>query len=141
MIQVLSTDAGDRLQPLIVRSAALIVSVALLLEIAAGLNAASHALAAGFGFDVTTSSITAVAVIVAFTLVGGYWATSLGDSVQLAMILLIVLLTPLLGLAVYGGVDQMRIAFHALGPGSNDWFGGRSGVVAIAFRRREWIRI
>jgi len=133
LIQVLSTEAGDRLQPLIVRSAALIVSVALLLEIAAGLNAASHALAAGFGFDVTTSSITAVAVIVAFTLVGGYWATSLGDSVQLAMILLIVLLTPFLGLAVYGGVDQMRIAFHALGPGSNDWFGGRSGVVAIAF--------
>ncbi|HKE96341.1 MAG TPA: hypothetical protein VKB34_18670, partial [Povalibacter sp.] len=31
------------------------------------------------------------------------------------------------------GPEQARVAFHALGPAANDWFGGRTGVVAIAF--------
>lgn len=133
LIQVLSMDAGDRLQPLIVRSAVLIVSVALLLEISAVVDLAGRVFAASFGFDIATSTITAVAVIVAFTLVGGYWATSMGNAVQLVLMLLIVVCAPLMTLAVYDGVDQVQVAFDALGAQSRDWFGGRSSVVAIAF--------
>src|SRR5690606_30233822 len=32
-----------------------------------------------------------------------------------------------------GGWEQFQIAFHALGPMAIDWFGGRQGVVALAF--------
>ncbi len=133
LVQVLSADSGDRLQPLIRRSAALIVSIALLLEIGAVLTTASHAFASGFGFGLTASAITTVAVVVIFTLAGGYWSVSFSDAVQIVIVLVIALLAPLLALAAYDGLEQLQIGFRALGPDRVDWTGGRSGVVAIAF--------
>lgn len=133
LVQVLSADAGDRLQPLIVRSAALILSLALLLEIGAVLHIAGDTFASSFGFDTTTTSITAMLAVVILVLAGGYWATSMSDVVQLVVIAIIASLMPFAALAVTEGLEQLRIGFTALGPAANDWFGGRSGVVAIAF--------
>jgi sodium/proline symporter len=133
LIQALSMDAGDRLQPLIVRSAALIVSIALLLEISAVLSVATSVFVTDFGFDASTAAITAMVVIVTFVLAGGYWAASLADAAALIAVLLIVLVAPLMALAVYDGADQLRAGFDALGPQARDWFGGRSAIVAVAF--------
>ena len=133
MVQVLSTDAGDRLQPLIVRSAALILAIAMLLEISAVLYAAGTAFASGFGFDMTTVCITAVAAICIISLVGGFWSMSLSDVVQIAVLFLVLLIAPLAALLVTDGLEQMQIGFQALGANRTDWFGGRSGVVALAF--------
>lgn len=133
VVQVLSADAGDRMQPLIVRSAALILSIAMLLEIGAILQVTGTAFADGFGFDVTTSCISAVLAVVVFTLVGGVWATSAGDIAQVVILLAVALFMPLLALMAADGFEQLQIGFAALGPATTDWFGGRSGVVAIAF--------
>lgn len=133
VVQVLSADAGDRLQPLIVRSAALILSIAMLLEIGAVLQVTGNAFASSFGFDMTTSCICAVLAIVTFTLVGGLWATSAADIAQVIILLAVSLFMPLLALAAADGLEQLQIGFAALGPDTMDWFGGRSGVVAIAF--------
>lgn len=133
LLQVLSVDAGDRMQPLIIRSAALILSLALLLEMGAVLNSVSQVFATSFGFDVTTSAITAVTAVVVFTLAGGYWALSLADAVQLAVVALIALVIPVVALVGFGGMEQMQAGFDALGTATTDWFGGRSGVVAVAF--------
>lgn len=133
VVQVLSADAGDRMQPLIVRSAALILSIAMLLEIGAILQVTSTAFADGFGFDMTTSSISAILAVVVFTLVGGLWATSAGDIVQVIIVLVVSLFMPLLALVAADGLEQLQIGFAALGPAATDWFGGRAGVVAIAF--------
>lgn len=133
LVQVLANDAGDRLQPLIVRSAALILAVTLTLEIAAVVNTAAHAFADGLGFDLTTSKITALVAIVVFTLAGGFWSMSLSDAVQSVVMLLVALFAPLLAFAVYDGIDQARVAFDALGPAHANWLGNRHGVVAVAF--------
>ncbi|MBB6094801.1 sodium/proline symporter [Povalibacter uvarum] len=133
LTQVLSADGGDRLQPLIIRSAALILSIALLLEVSAVLHLASSVFAENLGFDVTSSCITAVAAIVIFALVGGFWALSLSDVVQIGVLLVVVVIVPLLALAVTDGREQMEIGFQALGPATTDWFGGKTGVVALAF--------
>jgi sodium/proline symporter len=133
IVQVLSYEAGERLQPLIVRSAAIILSLAMLLEIGAILSAATQTLAASFGFDVTSSAITASAVIVAFTLAGGFWSMTFVDTVQLVIVLVIAAFIPFIAFAVYGDTEAIQIAFAALGPANSDWFGGRSGVVALAF--------
>lgn len=133
VVQVLSADAGDRMQPLIVRSAALILSIAMLLEIGAVLQVTGTAFADGFGFDATTCCISAVIAVVIFTLVGGLWATSAGDIAQVIILLAVSLFMPLLALVAAGGLEQLQIGFAALGPATTDWFGGRSGVVAIAF--------
>lgn len=133
VVQVLSADAGERMQPLIVRSAAVILSIAMLLEIGAILQVTSTAFADGFGFDVTTSCISAVLAVVVFTLVGGVWATSAGDIAQVVILLVVGLFMTLLALVAADGFEQLQIGFAALGPATTDWFGGRSGVVAIAF--------
>src|SRR5690606_1079292 len=43
-----------------------------------------------------------------------------------------VLLAAGAGVAI-GGWEQFQIALNALGPLATDWFGGRSGVVALSF--------
>lgn len=133
LVQVLSAGTGDRLQPLIVRSGTAIIVIALVLEIGAVLYTATSAFATGFGFDVTTTSITAMAVIVAATFAGGYWSTSLGDAIHIGILLAAAIFMPLFALAISGDLEQLKIGFVALGPATTDWFGGRSGVVAMAF--------
>jgi sodium/proline symporter len=133
VVQVLSMDAGDRLQPMIVRSAALILSLALMLEIGAVLHAAGTVFATSFGFDFTSACITAIAAIAVVTLVGGFWSLSCSDIVQVAVVLLVACIVPLLAIAVSDGFEQLQIGFRSLGPATTDWFAGRSGVVALAF--------
>ncbi len=132
MVQVLSTDAGDRLQPVIVRSAALILSVALLLEIGAVLHAAGSVFETSFGFDFTSACITAIAAIVVVTLVGGFWSLSCSDFVQVGVLFVVACIVPFLAIAVSGGFEQLQIGFQSLGPATTDWFAGRKGVVALA---------
>ncbi|MFL6575130.1 MAG: sodium:solute symporter family transporter [Povalibacter sp.] len=133
IVQVLSYEAGDRLQPLIVRSAALILSFAMLLEIGAVLTAATQMMETSFGFDATTTAITAIAVIVAFTLAGGLWSMAFADSVQVIIVLLLAACIPLMVFGVFGSTEEIRVAFSTLGPANSDLFGGRNGVVALAF--------
>ncbi len=132
VVQVLSMDAGDRLQPMFVRSAALILSLTLLLEISAVLHAAGTVFATSFGFDFTTVCITAIAAIAIVTLVGGFWSLSCSDIVQVGVLFVVACIVPGLAIAVSGGVEQLQIGFHALGPATTDWFAGRHGVVALA---------
>ena len=99
--QVLAAEAGDRFQPLVLRSAALIVFATFLLEIGAVFHAGSE-LAADLGFDVTTAIITSFVVIVAYTVIGGYWAASVTDVAQVALLLLLTLLLPFVAMAAAG---------------------------------------
>lgn len=130
--QVLACDAGDRFQPLVLRSAALIVFATFLLEMGAVFHAGSL-LAAELGFDATTAIVTAFIVIVACIVTGGYWAACATDVAQVAILLFLGLLLPLVALAAAGGAGQLQTGFAALGPAANHWFGGRTGVVAVAF--------
>jgi len=133
VVQLLSAEAGERLQPIIVRSAALILSAMLMLEIGAVLHTAGSAVAGSFGMDATTTVISSVIAVVICTLAGGYWAVAAGDILQIAVMLVIALFLPLPAVLAADGIEQLRIGFAALGPAMTDWFGGRSGVVAIAF--------
>lgn len=133
VVQVLSAEAGERLQPLIVRSAALILCIALMLEIGAVLHTVGTVVGSGFGMDVSTTLISSVVLVTICTLVGGYWAVAAGDIVQIVLMLLIALFLPLPAVIAADGLEQLRIGFQSLGPAVTDWFGGRSGVVAVAF--------
>jgi sodium/proline symporter len=130
--QVLAADAGDRFQPLVLRSAALILFTTFLLEIGAVLHTGGM-LAGALGFDITTGIVIAFIAIVAYTVIGGYWAASVTDAVQVVIMLAAVLFLPLLALVAADGLEQLQTGFASLGPAASDWLAGRSGVVAIAF--------
>jgi sodium/proline symporter len=133
LTQIISADAGDRLQPFIARSAAFIALVFLLLQIAVVLRIAAELLSLDSGFDVTVSAAVSVAVVCACILSGGLRAASLCDALQTLAIGAVVTLLPIAGFVALGGSDTFLSGLAILGPNTSDWFGGKSGVVALAF--------
>lgn len=133
LAQVLSADAGDRLQPIIVRSAVFIVLLALLLQSGAMLSFAGGVLAADFGFDAGRLVTLSVALVVACLLAGGLRAASMIDGLQIIIVLAVASFLPLPAFLAMGGADQLQTAVAALGPEASDLFAGRTGVVALAF--------
>nr|WP_298720317.1 hypothetical protein [uncultured Steroidobacter sp.] len=133
LFQVLSADAGDRLQPLVARSAILIFFLCVLLQTSAMLRFAGGLLVDEFGFNLISMMLTSMFLITVGTFAGGLRAAAVADAVQ--VIAIGVFATLLLIGAAYGieSWDQFEIAFSALGPFATDWFGGRQGVVALAF--------
>jgi sodium/proline symporter len=133
VLQILSFDAGDRLQLLIRCSASLILLVALMLLAAAQLHAAAGLAAATVGISATTLTIWAGVALTLYVLIGGYPAASMSDVGTVLIMLMIALFLPVPAVLAADGTAQLKIGFAALGPEANDWFAGRTGVVALAF--------
>jgi Na+/proline symporter len=64
---------------------------------------------------------------------GGLRATAIGDAVQVIAIGAFAVMLLAGATVAIGGWGQFQIGFSALGPLATDWFGGRNGVVALAF--------
>lgn len=132
VLQILSFDAGERLQGPIRLSASAIVLVALLLLAAAQLHAAAM-LAAQVGI-VGGAVVVCVGIgVMVHVLIGGYPAASRSEAATLLIMLAIALFLPVPAVLAADGTAQLGIGFAALGPEANDWFAGRTGVVALAF--------
>lgn len=133
LTQVLADDVGERLRGRIVASASLIVLVSFVFYVAAQLQAAGHAFGTGFDLPVEASILLGAALIAAYTLMGGFWAASVSDCVQGALMVAAALAVPLLGVMAAGGWDQLWLGLVALGPQTTDILGGRDGIVGAAF--------
>jgi Na+/proline symporter len=132
VIHVLGVDAGDRLQPLVMRSAVFIAMVALLLQVAAILQFAGIMLA-DVGLDTGRVLVLSLAMLTATVFVGGIRAASVIDTIQSVVLLAVALFLPLPALIAVGGLSELKIAFTTIGPDAMDWFDGKNGVAAIAF--------
>jgi sodium/proline symporter len=133
VLQLLSADAGDRLQPMVVRTAALIIVAMLLMQAAVALRLALAML--GADFDVETLSRTALclAAVAACVFAGGVRGAAVLEAMQgvLTLVVATLLLLPLyVGI---GGREQLDAALVALDPVWTDPFSGKHGVVALAF--------
>jgi Na+/proline symporter len=128
----LGVDAGDRLQPLVVRSAVFIVLLTLLMQIAAILQFAGVMLA-DVGLSTTNVLILSLAVLTATVFAGGMRAASMIDTIQSVVVIAVALFLPLPALIATGGLSELQMAFTTSGPEAMNWFGGKSGVAAIAF--------
>jgi Na+/proline symporter len=133
VLQILGADAGERLQALLIRSAALILCIALLLLIAAQLHLLASVSARDLGLGTTATIIVCSGVYLLFIAVGGYWAASLADAIAIVALLVVAALLLVPAILAGGGVEQMQLGFASLGPGALDAFGARKGVVAVAF--------
>lgn len=133
LFQILSGEAGERLQPWVARSAILIFLLCVLLQTSAILRFAGGLLVDESGFSLITMVLTSVALITLGAFSGGLRAAAVGDAVQVIAIGVFAALLLLGGLVAIGGWEQLQIAVGALGPLATDWLGGRQGVVALAF--------
>ena len=133
LIQTLSVDAGDRLQPLVARCAIVIFIACVLLQASAMMRFAGELLVQEFGFNLISMALTSAALVTVGVFSGGLRACAIGDAVQVIIVGTLAALLMLPAVVAIGGMQEFRVAVTALGPLSTDWFGGRNGVVALAF--------
>lgn len=133
VLQVLSADAGDRLQAAVARSIAFIAASMLLIQAGAALSAATGVLANEFGFPVGAMSVLCLAVVGACVFTGGVRGAAALDAVQATLLFTIAALLLAAAFVGIGGSRQLEFALRAADPSWTDPFAGKKAVVALAF--------
>lgn len=102
--------------------------------IAAQFGAAAIAFESQFALGRTESVLLGAGVILIYALLGGFWAVSITDTLQGAMMALIAVLLPALALIAAGGPSGVIETLSATMPASYlDPFGGRAWLVFTGF--------
>jgi sodium/proline symporter len=129
--------AGDRDDPLrdsIVRVCSVAILFAFLFYIASQFQAAGNAFAASFGVSTTTSIAIGVGVILLYTLLGGFWAVSVTDTLQGLLMAVAALFLPAVALVHVGGFGELLHGLrNVAGPDGVTVTRGYTGVLGLAF--------
>ena len=129
--QLIGADAGDRLQPWITRSAAVIALLFLGLLVAVLVRAAAGLLYLDSQFDIAKVVTLTIVLICACVLVGGLRAASICDSLQAMLMAGVSILLTVPAVFALGNWDLL-LASTTVEPALTDWFAGKRGVVALA---------
>ena len=121
------------------RLAALVIIVSFTFYIAAQFQGAANTFTAVFQFDFHLALIVGAAVVLIYTLWGGFWAVSLTDALQALLMLIAALLLPAVALYTVGGfkglVASAEPAHLSLLSSHQGWFavGFFLGMLSIGF--------
>jgi sodium/proline symporter len=125
--------AGNPLDPGFkrnIRLCSLIILFSFLFYVAAQFQAAGDAFANTFGWSARLSLLVGAGIILVYTLLGGFWAVSVTDTLQGLMMALSAVVIPLVALVAVGGPLEVWQGLQELGPpaaslsGSYGWFLG-----------------
>ncbi len=108
---------------LVLRIAALIVVFCFTFYIASQFEAAGKAFESVFGLSKQHSILIGATIVLAYTLLGGFWAVSVTDSIQGILMAIAAIVLPIVALAAVGG-------FGALGEGLAEAGNAGSPIVA-----------
>ncbi len=126
---VAATDHGGR-SLTVARLASIIVLVSFSFYVAAQFQAAGSAFDSQFGLDADLSVMIGAIIVVLYTLLGGFWAVSVTDSVQGVLMALTAVILPLVGVVAVGGLLPLWTHLVEVGGGL---FGERGAPAAIGF--------
>jgi sodium/proline symporter len=112
--EILAGPRGARGRRAIVVVASLIILVSLVTYVAAQFNGAGKALEETFGLSFETSVLIGSAIVIFYTLLGGFWAVSLTDSLQGLMMALASIILPLAALSALGGLEGLAAGIDAV---------------------------
>lgn len=133
LVQLLAGTENDAAARWLRRSASLVIVVSFLFYAAAQFQAAGSAFAVSLDLDLRTCILAGALLIIAYTLVGGFWAATVSDGVQACLMLVVAVALPVAGLLAVGGPMAMLGLLDSAGAQQADWLGGRAGVAAVAF--------
>lgn len=135
---------ADGLGPTSARTTYLISAVSILFcftfYVAAQFQGAANTFTAFYDIEFLTALLLGALVVVTYTLWGGFWAVSLTDALQAALILLAALLLPTIALVAVGGWSGLQAAaqndpYWSVLSGHRGWFaaGFLLGMASIGF--------
>jgi len=124
----------DRMRVAIVWLASGAIIIAFVFYVAAQFQAAGHAFAASFGWPANASIAVGAAIVVFYTLLGGFWAVSMTDMVQGLLMVAAAVVLPSAALVAVGGPAGLAEGLHASsGAHGASLTGEYSGLPGIAF--------
>ncbi|MEH6586058.1 MAG: sodium/proline symporter [Halioglobus sp.] len=121
-------DQRNRLVGLI----SLIILFCFVVYIASQFQGAGNTFASTFNLDASDSIVLGGTIILIYTLLGGFWAVSVTDTLQGLLMILTAILLPVAAILHLGGPVQFYHALLETGNGSyTDLWGGSSGLIAL----------
>lgn len=134
LTEFIAGDSTGRLYPTTIRFCAAAILFAFLFYIASQFQAAGHAFAASFGLSSTISIIVGATIILLYTLLGGFWAVSVTDTLQGGLMALAAIILPVAALAHLGGLTELAEGLRATaGESGGSLTREYRGVLGIAF--------
>jgi len=130
--QWFAATAGDDMQIVTRRSATAIVVFCLGFTTLTMMQWAAEGLASVLDTSVATALVLLLLTMLITTLLAGIWSASMGDVVQAGLLACAVLFLAVCALIAAGGGSSLWSALAAREPAGGRWFGGYSGVLAVA---------
>lgn len=107
LTEFLAADPRSRWYPAIMRLSSIAIIFSFLFYIASQFQAAGDAFAASFGLSTTSAVIIGALVIIVYTLLGGFWAVSVTDTLQGMLMVFSAVLLPIVALVHVGGFGNL----------------------------------
>lgn len=127
----LAEGADGAVRAVLVAVVSVIVIFTFAFYVAAQFQGAGNTFASTFGLGMTESILLGALIIMVYTLLGGFWAVSVTDTLQGLLMALTALLLPVAALATVGGVDGFVEGLRAVStPEQLSLSGGNTGLVA-----------
>lgn len=134
LTEVIAGDEDSALRPVIIKTASLIIIFSFLFYVASQFQAAGGAFATTFGLSVRTSILIGAGIIVLYTLLGGFWAVSVTDTLQGLLMALTAVVLPAAALMEVGGFSELIQGLRAVGSSAEfNLLGAHGGFLAAAF--------
>jgi sodium/proline symporter len=133
LTEFLAGDPAERLYPVTIRFCSAVILVAFMFYIASQFQAAGLAFSASFGLSPTLSITLGAAIILAYTLLGGFWAVSVTDVLQGGLMLAAAIVLPVAALSALGGFGELADGLRTASGSGASLTGEYPGVLGLAF--------
>lgn len=131
---VLILDGTERTKKYIRIFTAMIIIFCFMFYVAAQLQAAGGTFAVTFNLSLTNSIILGGMVIMTYTMLGGFWAVSLTDTLQGSLMMVASIILPSLALIEVGGIiDFWRNYKLVASDAQLSWGAEHSGIMLVGF--------
>jgi sodium/proline symporter len=124
-------------RPIVILISALIL-FCFMFYIAAQFDAAAAAFVSNFSMGKTSSLVLGATIILAYCLLGGFWAASVTDTLQAIVMLVAALLVPAIALYQAGGPQDVIMTLSMMDDGFTNWTGGMPLHLLIGFVLGLW---
>jgi len=130
IVDFITEDMGAKFKRLTGLLCAALILFCFVFYISSQFQAAGNALDEVFGLGIAEAVILGAVVIVAYCLLGGFWAASVTDALQAGVMLLACLLVPIATVMAAGGVGNIIDTLHATQ--HHDYFSFTRGAAGMA---------
>ncbi|NIP18767.1 MAG: sodium/proline symporter [Xanthomonadales bacterium] len=130
----LAHDAGGSMRRAIVITASAIIIFSFTFYVAAQFQGAGNTFASTFDLSMNQSILIGALIIMIYTMLGGFWAVSVTDTLQGLLMAFTALLLPVVALIEIGGPAGFMEGLRAVStPEQLSWNGGSAGLLAAGF--------